>query len=114
MSSRKLFFIAALGLLAVLLMPLAAQKAPNPGFSKHDKMAYADQTLVNFIRPGVVVKIVSANIAKDGTITARFTITDPKGLPLDRDGITTPGPVSTSLIATCIPAGQKQYLSYTT
>ena len=114
MSSRKLFYIAALVLLAVLLMPLAAQKAPNAGYSKHEKAAYLDQNLVNFIRPGVKVKIVSAAIAKDGTITARVNITDPKGLPLDRDGITTPGPVSMSLIAAYIPAGQKQYFSYTT
>lgn len=114
MSSRKLFYTAALVLLAVLLMPLSAQKAPNPGYSIHEKAAYLDQNLVNFIRPGVVVKVVSANIAKDGTITARVTIKDPKGLPLDRDGITTPGPVSMSLIATYIPAGQTQYYSYTT
>ena len=97
-----------------LLMPLAAQKAPNAGYSKHEKAAYLDQNLVNFVRPGVKVKIASAAIAKDGTITARVNITDPKGLPLDRDGITTPGTVSMSLIAAYIPAGQKQYLSYTT
>ena len=114
MSSRKLFYIAALGLFAVLLLPLTAQKAPNPGFRANEKAAYMDQNLVNFIRPGVKVKIVSAAIAKDGTITARVNITDPKGLPLDRDGITTPGPVSMSLIAAYIPAGQKQYVSYTT
>ena len=100
--------------LLVTLMPLAAQKAPNAGYSVHEKAAYLDQHLVNFIRPGVKVKIVSAAIAKDGTITARVNITDPKGLPLDRDGITTPGPVSMSLIAAYIPAGQKQYFSYTT
>jgi OmcA/MtrC family decaheme c-type cytochrome len=105
--------MAAAGLLAVFLMPLAAQR-PNPGYRKSEKMAYADQNLVNFIRPGVVVKIKSAAVAKDGTITARVTIADPKGLPLDKDGITTPGPVSMSLIATYIPAGQKQYFSYTT
>src|ERR1019366_7425106 len=75
---------------------------------------YIDQNLVNFIRPGVIVKIVSAGIAKDGTITARVTITDPKGMALDTDGITTPGPVSMSLIAAYIPAGQTQYVSYTT
>ena len=45
----------------------------------HEKAAYLDQNLVNFIRPGVKVKIVSAAIAKDGTITARVNITDPKG-----------------------------------
>ena len=114
MSSRKLFYIAAFGLFAVMLLPLAAQKAPNAGYSVHEKAAYMEQNLVNFIRPGVKVKVVSAAIAKDGTITARVNITDPKGLPLDRDGITTPGPVSMSLIAAYIPAGQKQYVSYTT
>jgi OmcA/MtrC family decaheme c-type cytochrome len=114
MSLRKLFYLAAIGLFAALLLPLAAQKAPNPGYSVHEKAAYLDQNLVNFIRPGVKVKIVSAAIAKDGTITARVNITDPAGLPLDRDGITTPGPVSMSLIAAYIPAGQTQYFSYTT
>jgi len=114
MSSRKLFCSGAIVLLAVFLMPLAAQKALNQGYTKHEKAAYLDQNLVNFIRPGVIVKIVSAAIAKDGTITARVTITDPKGLPLDRDGITTPGAVSLSLIAAYIPAGQTQYVSYTT
>ncbi len=114
MSLRKVFFAAILVLLAVLLMPLAAQKAPNPGYSIHEKAAYLDQNLVNFIRPGVVVKISSAAIAKDGTITARVKIADPKGLPLDKDGVTTPGPVSMSLIAAYIPAGKTQYVSYTT
>src|ERR1035437_9483967 len=114
MSSRKLFCSGAIVLLAVFLMPLAAQKALNQGYTKHEKAAYLDQNLVNFIRPGVIVKIVSAAIAKDGTITARVTITDPKGLPLDKDGITTPGPVSMSLIAAYIPAGQTQYFAYTT
>ncbi len=65
-------------------------------------------------KTGVVVKIQSAAIAKDGTITARATIVDSNGNPLDRLGIDTPGPVSLSFIAAYIPAGQTQYLSYTT
>jgi OmcA/MtrC family decaheme c-type cytochrome len=63
---------------------------------------------------GVVVKIQSAAIAKDGTITARFTLVDSDGLPLDRLGVTSKGPVSLSLIAAYIPAGKTQYISYTT
>src|ERR1019366_5798307 len=94
MSSRRLFFTATLVLLAMFLTPLAAQRALNPGYTKHEKAAYIDQNLINFIRPGVIVKIVSAGIAKDG--------------------ISTPGPVSMSLIAAYIPAGQTQYVSYTT
>src|ERR1035437_4208765 len=65
-------------------------------------------------KTGVVVKIQSAAIAKDGTITARATIVDSDGFPLDRLGVTTKGPVSMSFIAAYIPAGQTQYVSYTT
>jgi OmcA/MtrC family decaheme c-type cytochrome len=61
-----------------------------------------------------VVKIKSAGIANDGTITARATITDAKGQPLDRAGVYTAGPVSMSFIAAYIPAGQTQYVSYST
>src|SRR3954447_23168352 len=97
--SKKYLWAAALLPLLVILMPLAAQKAPNAGCGRNEKAAYMDSALVNFIRPGVKVKIVSASIAKDGGIAALVNITDPKGLPLDRDGISTPGPVSMSLIA---------------
>src|SRR5271169_2638117 len=65
-------------------------------------------------KTGVVVKIQSAAIAKDGTITVRATIVDADGFPLDRLGVATKGPVSMSFIATYIPAGQTQYVSYTT
>src|SRR5208283_4507452 len=63
---------------------------------------------------GVVVKIQSAAIAKDGTITARATIVDSDGFPLDRLGTLTKGPVTLSFIAAYIPAGKTQYTSYTT
>jgi OmcA/MtrC family decaheme c-type cytochrome len=65
-------------------------------------------------KTGVVVKIQSAAIAKDGTITARATIVDGDGFPLDRLGVATKGPVSLSFIAAYIPAGKTQYVSYST
>jgi OmcA/MtrC family decaheme c-type cytochrome len=65
-------------------------------------------------KTGVVVKIQSAAITKDGTITVRATIVDSDGFPLDRLGVATKGPVSMSFIAAYIPAGQTQYVSYTT
>jgi OmcA/MtrC family decaheme c-type cytochrome len=43
-----------------------------------------------------------------------YKIADPKGVPLDRDGIETPGPVSVSFLAAYIPAGQTQFVSYAT
>ena len=65
-------------------------------------------------KTGVTVKIQSAAIAKDGTITARATIVDSNGIPLDRLGVATNGPVSMSFIAAYIPNGQTQYVAYTT
>lgn len=65
-------------------------------------------------RTGVAVKIRSAAIAKDGTITARATITDSDGISLDRLGIATPGPVTLRFIAASIPTGKTQYVTYTT
>src|SRR5271169_5148474 len=65
-------------------------------------------------KTGVVVKIQSAAIAKDGTITLRATIVDSDGIALDRLGVASKGPVSMSFIAAYIPAGQTQYVSYTT
>ena len=111
-SSKSYLTILAL-LLAAIALPLVAQvRKPNP--NRKPRLEELNQAQVSFIRPGVKVKIVSAAIAKDGTITARFTLTDPKGVPLDRDGINTPGTISNSLICATIPAGQTEYTSYTT
>ena len=71
----KLFFAAGAAALA-LTAPMVAQKAQQ---AQKPKLAFMDANAVAYIRPGVKVKIVSASIAKDGTITARATITDPKG-----------------------------------
>lgn len=86
-------------------------------FSAHDKAFYASQRDVSFVRPGLKVQIVSASIAPDGTIQARVRFTDPQGLPLDREGITTPGAISAGnpgMVAAYFPTGQSQAVSYTT
>jgi OmcA/MtrC family decaheme c-type cytochrome len=115
---RKSLFTAPVLILILLAIPvvaeLATDVAQDAGFTKHDAAYYLDENLVSFVRPGVAVKIVSAGVAQDGTITARFTVTDPKGVPLDKDGVQTPGTVSLSFIAAYIPAGQTQYRAYTT
>ncbi len=101
-------------ILATLLLAevgsIAAQKA---GWTPHDLAYYLDQNLVNFVRPGLVVKITAASI-QDSKITVSFKLTDPKGLPLDREGVFTPGTVSTSFIAAYIPKSDKVYTAYTT
>lgn len=69
---------------------------------------------INMFRPGLTIKITGAEIASDGAIRVRVRLTDPKGEPLDRLGVTSPGTVSVSFIAAYIPKGQSQYVSYTT
>jgi OmcA/MtrC family decaheme c-type cytochrome len=88
--------------------------ASNHSFTPRNKAFFADEKLVAFVRPGLVITIESAEITGDGTISTVFKISDPRGVPLDREGIVTPGPVSLSFIAAYIPANQPQYVSYTT
>jgi OmcA/MtrC family decaheme c-type cytochrome len=83
-------------------------------FRSTDKAFYADQATLDFVRPGLVVKITKAEIAADGTTTAWVKITDPKGVGLDRLGIKTPGTISLSFLNTYIPADKDAYVSYIT
>jgi OmcA/MtrC family decaheme c-type cytochrome len=83
-------------------------------YNRNQKAAYLDPKVVEFIRPGFVVKINSASIAADGTITAVLTITDPAGMALDYTGINTPGVVSLSFTLGYIPNNGSQYVSYIT
>jgi OmcA/MtrC family decaheme c-type cytochrome len=106
-------FLAPVLAISLVAQVGSAPRKPSNG-DRHRRAAYLDPKAVEFIRPGVQVKIVSAAIASDGTITARVNLKDGDGNPLDRLGVNTPGPVSMSFIAAYIPAGQTQYVSYTT
>jgi len=106
--------IRILLVITVLAGAIALQSEGKYSFTKRDKAYYVDATVINFVRPGLVFKITTASIAQDGTITARVLVTDPQGLPLDRNGINTPGAISMSFVAATIPNGKKQYSAYTT
>jgi OmcA/MtrC family decaheme c-type cytochrome len=109
MTLRKYLLVGPLA--AALVVPLIAQKS---GIGQKPRLSFLDQNAISYIRPGITVKVVSAAVAKDGTITARVKIADPKGVPLDMDGVNTAGAVTLRFIAAYIPAGQKQYVAYTT
>src|SRR5687768_14284005 len=100
--------------LPIFALGVVLTSAPGPKFTERDKAYYADERTVNFVRPGLVVSILSASIEPDGTIRTRFRLTDPRGLPLDRVGITTPGNVAITFIAAYLPRNQSQYVAYTT
>jgi OmcA/MtrC family decaheme c-type cytochrome len=87
--------------------------APTPGvLTPQDAAYYLTPDAYNFIRPGLTVKITGGSIAADGTMVANFTVTDMLGLPLDVNGVTTPGVISVRFAAATIPNGQEQYVSY--
>lgn len=109
--------VALRGILAlgtVVGSAVLLSSSDTPVFTEKDRAYYADANLVNFVRPGLAVKILSASIESDGTIKTRFRLTDPRGLPLDMSGVATPGPVSVRIMAAYIPKGQTQYVAYTT
>src|SRR5664279_2999170 len=113
---RKYLSCAVLVLAPAVLFNTASADERHPAKRPVDFAAPAplNGTTSPLGKTGVVVKIQSAAIAKDGTITVRATIVDTDGLPLDRLGVASKGPVSLSFIAAYIPAGQTQYVSYTT
>ena len=105
---------AALALIAVAGSIALSSDIKKSGFTPRDKAFYADENTVSFVRPGLAIKIVSAQIAANGTISVDFKVADSKGLGLDRLGVVTPGAVAVSFLAAYIPKGQTQFVSYAT
>ena len=103
-----------LGLTIAVLFGATTSAGVTSPFTKRDKAFYLSQAQAEFIRPGVAVKILSAQVASDGTMKARFKLTDPANMPLDLDGVFTPGPTTARIVAAYIPSGEKQYVAYTT
>src|SRR5438445_815063 len=68
--------LRSLVVLAILLSAVILNGQTKSAFDKRDKAHYLSQNQVEFIRPGLVIKIVSAQIASDGTIQATFTLID--------------------------------------
>ena len=99
---------------AVLLGSALLLSSPKAGFTTRDKAYYMDESQASFVRPGLVIDITKGDLANDGTMKVTFKLSDPRGMPLDRAGVLTPGAVSVSFIAAAIPNGQDKYQAYTT
>ncbi len=105
--------VALVFLTSMLLITASAADRPVKQ-NKDYHPAAAPSAGFPFVTTGVVAKIKSATIAKDGAIVARFTVTDSKGRGLDVDGVQTAGTLSIRFVAAYIPANKSQYLAYTT
>src|SRR5262249_50028244 len=111
-TARKGAFSRAILLLVFVALSLPSASRRQP-YTPREKAFFADDQMVEFVRPGLKVAISSASMAADGTITATSTIPDPAGLPLGASGVTTPGAVSLSFVAAVLPNNQDQYTAYT-
>lgn len=98
-------------LLAIAISMTGTKKSP---YGPHDKAAYLNSVIIDFLRPGLTIQIASGVIAADGTVTVVYTVADPAGLPLDYAGVFTPGPLSIGYVIGVIPNNQSQYTSYIT
>jgi hypothetical protein len=101
-------------LACIVLFSAAVFSNPEgPVFTRRDKAFFAEPNVVNFVRPGLALTITNASVAADGTMTVSFTVADPQGLPLDVQGINTPGAIATSFLASYIPKGATDYVAIT-
>ncbi len=100
--------------LVMLIAAIALGAASKNPFTARHKAYFAEAATVDFVRPGLHITTKSAQVAADGAITVIYTVADPKGLPLDAAGITSPGTIALSFVAAYIPNGQEQYVAYTT
>jgi OmcA/MtrC family decaheme c-type cytochrome len=104
-----------LGAIALLLAgSFALVSETKPPFTERDKAFWADEATVAFVRPGLDFRVLGHEITAEGVVRVRFRMTDARGVGLDRDGIFTPGPVSSSFILARIPRDGKFYEAYTT
>jgi OmcA/MtrC family decaheme c-type cytochrome len=111
---KRTYFVLRIATIVALIVLCLTGQTKKFAYSRHEKAFWADKALVDFVRPGVGITINSAAIAANGTITVTYTLTDPSGLPLDAAGVTTPGAISITYIASYIPKGQEQYVAYVT
>ncbi|MBT8048567.1 MAG: hypothetical protein KJO92_09135, partial [Gammaproteobacteria bacterium] len=114
---NRLFWsmIAALMLVTGISAGASAEGTPDRvGFTAADKAFHLTDELFFYYRPGLVVDIVDYSIPADLQPEVTFTMKDPGGLPLDLDGIFTPGDVSSRFFLVYIPQGEEQIVNYIT
>ncbi|MEO8215550.1 MAG: OmcA/MtrC family decaheme c-type cytochrome [Acidobacteriota bacterium] len=87
---------------------------PNrTGFASTEIESFLSPESIEFIRPGLKIKVNSVVIGSDRRPVVDLTITDSLDQPLDRLGKITPGAISISFILAWYDPATRQYTSYT-
>ena len=77
-------------------------------YTTKDKEFYLTPEQLVFIRPGLVVEVLDVVLPADMRLEVTYSIQDPGGLPLDADGVYTPGEVSMRFTLANIPMDEEQ------
>ena len=106
---------------AALTFPAAPPPAASARGAAHvwpvasdDIEAGLDQATLDYIRPGLVIKVNSVTIGADRKPVVDLTITDSLNQPLDRLGQVTPGAISASFVLSWLDPVTNNYTSYIT
>jgi len=101
----------------IALFAVVAISILTAGSMRHDfgirQASFGQSNIIDFVRPGLVLKVLSASIGADGTMAAHVSLTDPEGLQLDPAGVATPGPVTVACTVAVLPNGSNDFVSYT-
>ncbi len=87
---------------------------PKTLYAPQQKEFWLSEDEFGYIRPGLKITVNSITINATLHPVVDVTYTDDLGVPLDRKGVITPGPLSISFVLAWWDAGQRQYTSYTT
>jgi hypothetical protein len=117
MIRNRLLQLLVLGLVLILTTGIymaAKRESHREDYTPADKEYYLTPQEAGFIRPGLDMKIIDITFPDDMLPEVEFSLMDPAGLPLDMNGVFTPGPISVSFILSYIPADSESYVTYTT
>jgi len=91
----------------------AKSEAKDAGYyTTKNKEYYLTDAQIAFIRPGLDVEILDIVIPDDFLPLVTFSLKDPGGMPLDINGVSTPGPVDMRFMLAFIPQGEEQKVNY--
>jgi hypothetical protein len=82
------------------------------GFTAADNEFYLTEEVFYFFRPGVEFELINFEIPSDRLPLVTFSLKDPMGMPLDREGVFTPGEIDVRMMLTYIPQGEENKISY--
>jgi OmcA/MtrC family decaheme c-type cytochrome len=88
--------------------------AASHEYGKNQVEYYMTDEEKSYVRPGLTVEVVGVEIPADRHAVVELTFVDDMGMPLDRAGVLTPGPISMSFVFAWFDGERREYTAYTT